>query len=159
MADVRQREQPEAGAPSGGNPRLGETRPRGAVLRRADQAVVAGLVLCALVSMAVYWVVQGGPWGELIEIDRAEPLTARFLVDINTAEWPELAELPEIGETLARRIVDSRLRDGAFRDHSDLKRVPGIGPRTLEKLRPYLLPMPEQADVAGDSNLGSGQIP
>ena len=41
------------------------------VLRRMDQAAVAGLVLCALVGMGVYWVVQGGPRGELIEIDRA----------------------------------------------------------------------------------------
>ena len=77
-----------------------------------DQAVVAGLVLFALVGMGVYWFVQGGPRGELIEIDRAEPLTARYLVDINKAEWSEFAELPDVGETLARRIVESRLSGG-----------------------------------------------
>ncbi len=160
MGDVRPLEQPEAGRPSGRNPRLGETRPHGwrPVLRRADQAVVAGLVVCALVSMAVYWVVQGGPRGELIEIDRAEPLTARFLVDINTAEWPELAELPEVGETLARRIVESRQAAGPYKDHSDLKRVQGIGPRTLEKMRPFLLPMPEQADVAGGATTDANAL-
>ena len=76
------------------------------LLRRLDQAVVAVLVAGALVGMAVYWVVQGGPRGELIEIDRAEPLSARYLVDINKAEWFELAELPEVGETLARRIIE-----------------------------------------------------
>jgi competence protein ComEA len=129
------------------------------VLRRADQAVVAGLVLCALVGMAVYWVVQGGPRGELIEIDRAEPLTAKYLVDINKAEWFELAELPDVGEILARRIVESRAAAGPFRDHNDLRRVRGIGPLTLEKLRPYLLPMPDQQNVAGDSNLEPGRIP
>jgi competence protein ComEA len=112
---------------------------------------VAALVTLALVGMGVYWVVQGGPRGELIEIDRAEPLSARYLVDINKAEWPELAELPDIGETMARRIVDSRKTGGAFRDHDDLRRVRGIGPRTLEKLKPYLLPMPDQQDVAGDA--------
>ncbi len=110
MADARRAEQPKRGGS-----RLGETRPRGwrPVLRRADQAVVAGLVLCALVGMGVYWVVQGGPRGELIEIDRATPLPARYLVDINKADWPELAEIPNIGETLARRIVESR-REGRF---------------------------------------------
>src|SRR5687768_11660631 len=86
-------------------PRLGETRLRAdrprPLLRRADQAAVATLVAFALVGMGVYWFVQGGHRGELIEIDRAEPLTARFLVNINSAEWPELAELPDIGETLA----------------------------------------------------------
>jgi competence protein ComEA len=119
------------------------------LLKRADQAAVASLVAFALVGMSVYWFVQGGHRGELIEIDRAEPLTARFLVDINSADWPELAELPDIGETLARRIVESRAAVGYFADHDDLLRVRGIGPLTLEKLRPYLLPVPDQEDVAG----------
>jgi competence protein ComEA len=115
-----------------------------------DQATVAGLVVCALVGMGVYWVVQGGPRGDLIEIDRADPLSAKFQLDINKAEWPEFAELPEVGETLARRIVDSRLKDGEFRELDDLRRVRGIGPRTLERIKPYLLPMPGQHEVAGD---------
>lgn len=121
------------------------------LLRRADQAAVAGLVMLALVGMGMYWFVQGGHRGELIEIDRAEPLTARYLVDINKAQWPEFAELPELGETLARRIVESRASEGVFGDHDDLLRVNGIGPRTLERLKPYLLPMPGQDDVAGDA--------
>ena len=147
MAENRQAKQSAGG---------GAWRP---VLRRMDQAAVAALVTLALVGMGVYWVVQGGPRGELIQIDRADSLTARYLVDINKAEWPEIAELPDIGETLAQRIVDSRQTQGAFRDHDDLRRVRGIGPRTLEKLKPYLLPMPDQQDVAGDSALESKQIP
>ena len=71
------------------------------VLCASDQAAVAGLVCLALVGMAVYWVVQGGWRGELIEIDRAAPLAARFQVDVNAADWPELAQVPGIGETLA----------------------------------------------------------
>jgi competence protein ComEA len=126
-----------------------ERRP---VLRRMDQAAVAALVTLALVGMGVYWIVQGGPRGELIQIDRAAPLEARYQVDINKADWPELAELPDIGETLAQRIVESRQVQGAFRDHDDLRRVRGIGPRTLEKMKPYLLPMPGQQEVAGESN-------
>jgi competence protein ComEA len=122
------------------------------LLRHADQATVATFVVLALLGMAVYWFVQGGHRGELIRIDRAEPLTARYLVDINTAEWSELAELPDIGETLARRIVESRAADGPYGDHGDLLRVNGIGPRTLEKLKPYLLPMPDQQNVVGTSN-------
>jgi competence protein ComEA len=123
------------------------------LLRHADQATVATLVLFALVGMAAYWYVHGGHRGELIEIDRAATLTARYLVDINTAQWPELAELPDLGETLARRIVESRAEAGPFGDHRDLLRVNGIGPRTLEKLRPYLMPMPDQNAVAGGEHL------
>ncbi|MEX2318193.1 MAG: helix-hairpin-helix domain-containing protein [Pirellulales bacterium] len=134
------------------------TTPRRALLRRADQAAVAALVVAALTGMGVYCVVQGGPRGELIEIDRAAPLEARFLVDINRAEWPELAELPEIGPTLAQRIVDSRVSAGPYRDHEDLRRVRGIGPVTLERVKPYLLPMPQRGSVAGAGDPEPGKL-
>jgi competence protein ComEA len=117
-------------------------------LRRADQAAVAGLTLAALVAMAGYWLAQGGAGGRLIEIDRAGPRSAQYQVDINQADWPEIAELPEVGEVLARRIVDSRRIEGPFRDLDELDRVRGIGPRTLARMRPYLRPIPGGA-VAG----------
>jgi competence protein ComEA len=108
------------------------------------------------VGMGVYWIVAGGPRGELIEIDRARPLTARFRVDVNEAQWPELAEVPGVGETLARRIVDSRHAAGRYADLEDLMRVQGIGPRTLERMRPFLLPMPDRDEVAGDAEHDPG---
>ena len=103
---------------------------------------MAALVAVALAAMVGWWIAHGGWRGRLIEIDRAEPLTARFEVDINAADWPELMQLPGIGETLAHRIVDSRKTAGPFADHDDLRRVRGIGPKTLEQIRPYLRPMP-----------------
>jgi len=118
------------------------------LLRRADQAVVAGLVLLGMASMGAWWVAHGGCRGRLVEIERAEPLTAEFQVDLNEADWPELVQLPGIGEVLARRIVESRRRDGRFLDHDDLQRVRGIGPRTLDRVRPFLTPMPEHEAVA-----------
>lgn len=128
------------------------------LLRRLDQAAVASFVALALAGMGLYWFVQGGHRGQFIEIDRAEPLTARYLVDINKADWPEIAELPDLGETLARRIIDSRTAAGPFGDHDDLLRVNGIGPRTLEKMKPFLMPMPNQDDVAGDAPRGSDSL-
>jgi competence protein ComEA len=128
------------------------------LLRRMDQAVVAVLVLFALAGMGVYWFVQGGPRGDLIEIDRAEPLSARYQVDINKAEWFEFAELPDVGETLARRIVESRAEAGPFKDQDELRRVRGIGPLTLEKMKPYLLPLPDREDVAGEAKAAAGKL-
>jgi competence protein ComEA len=119
------------------------------LLRRADQVAVAALVVVALAAMGGWWIAQGGWGGRLIEIDRAEPLTARFQVDINTADWPELVQLPGIGPTLAKRIVQSRKTEGPFADQDDLRRVRGIGPKTLEQIRPYLRPMPDSSNVAG----------
>ena len=57
---------------------------------------------------------------------------------------------------MARRIVDERLAHGQFSDHEDLRRrVPGVGPRTLERIRPYLTPMPDVRNVA-DSEARAG---
>ncbi|MHB9048201.1 MAG: ComEA family DNA-binding protein [Pirellulales bacterium] len=107
------------------------------------------LVLAALVGMASYWLAHGGGRGGLVEVERAELQTAKFHVDINKAEWPEFAQLPGIGETLARRIVASRAAEGPFLDHEGLQRVRGIGPRTLERVKPYLRPIPDGDAVAG----------
>jgi competence protein ComEA len=117
------------------------------LLRRADQAAVALLVAVALLATVGWWVAHGGWQERLIEIDRSEPLTARFEVDINSADWPELMQLPGIGETLARRIVESRSSGGPFVDNDDLRRVRGIGAKTFERIRPYLRPTPS-GDVA-----------
>jgi competence protein ComEA len=120
------------------------------LLKRADQATVGALVLAALISLTAWWYYQGGADGRLIEIDRAPKRSAQFLVDVNQADWPELAQLPGIGQTLAQRIVAAREERGPFLDHADLRRVRGIGPKTLEKISPYLRPIPPAANVAGD---------
>ena len=120
------------------------------LLRRADQAAVAILVLVALAAAVGWWVSQGGLQGRLIEVERAQPRTAAFQLDVNTASWPELAQLPGIGDKISKRIVESRETDGPFLDHEDLaRRVKGIGPKTLENIRPYLLPMPNAENLAG----------
>lgn len=117
--------------------------------RRTDQAAIAGLALAALAALVAYWLIQGGWQGRLIEIDREPRREIKFLVDVNRAEWPELAQLPDIGESLAQRIVEERDERGPFRQHEDLRRVRGIGPKTLERIRPYLRPLPPAGEVAG----------
>lgn len=119
------------------------------LLARTDQIVVAGSVAVFLVALGFWWWQQGGWDGRLIEIDDAPPIQVEYLIDINTAGWPEIAQLPDIGETLARRIVDHRRQHGPFVDHSDLRKVRGIGPKTLEKMKPHLLPLAPAGDVAG----------
>ncbi len=121
------------------------------LLRRADQAAVASLLLVALGVMVGWWTAQGGLHGRRIELERAEPLPYQFQVDLNTAPWQELVLLPGIGETLAMRIIESREVEGPFSDAVDLLRVRGIGPTTLDRLRPYLTPLAEAGQIAGDA--------
>jgi competence protein ComEA len=58
-------------------------------------------------------------------------------VDINRANAEQLQQLPGIGPELARRIIDRR-KIAPFRSVEELRRVRGIGAKTLEKLRPYV---------------------
>lgn len=118
------------------------------LLRRLDQLAVAALTLVGLLGFAAWLTVHQVSSPGLIEIEHASPLRYQFLVNVNEASWPELAQLPGIGEVLARRIVDSRAAEGRFRTADDLMRVNGIGPRKLAQMQRYLLPLAEDESVA-----------
>jgi competence ComEA-like helix-hairpin-helix protein len=60
------------------------------------------------------------------------------ILNLNTATPAELEGLPQIGPSLAGRIVAFRQKYGPFSAVDSLVRVPGIGPATLLKLRPRL---------------------
>ncbi len=56
-------------------------------------------------------------------------------IDINRAEVWLLEALPGIGETLARRIVDYRQKNGLFHNTNELLKVAGIGKATYEQIK------------------------
>lgn len=62
-------------------------------------------------------------------------------IDLNDAGERELMLMPGIGTTTARRIIDDRNQNGPFRSLSNLSRVPGIGPKTIEAISPYCHPL------------------
>ena len=59
-------------------------------------------------------------------------------LDIDRASIPEWIRLPGIGPALAARIVADREARGPFGAPEGLLRVPGIGPKTLDKIRFFL---------------------
>ena len=60
-------------------------------------------------------------------------------VDINSASAEELAAaLPGIGPSKAQGIIEWRELHGPCRTVDQLLEVSGIGPRTLEKIRPFV---------------------
>ena len=68
----------------------------------------------------------------------ASTAVSRFAVDVNTASREELMGVRGMREDLADAIVREREENGRFDSIEDITRVSGIGPATLEKLRPYL---------------------
>lgn len=59
------------------------------------------------------------------------------LLNLNTADAAELQLLPRIGPALSARIIEDRDANGPFESLEDLQRVRGIGPRTIEIIRPH----------------------
>jgi comEA protein len=60
-------------------------------------------------------------------------------ININTATKEQLMMLPGIGEEYADRIMIYRDDNGPFTSVDDLVHVKGIGKKTLERLRPYIM--------------------
>ncbi len=61
------------------------------------------------------------------------------VVNINEATVEQLQLLPGIGPARAARIVEQRQKRGRFTRLRELRRVKGIGARTLKRLEPMLV--------------------
>ena len=99
-----------------------------------SHSVSLGWCLAALLLLTVYI-------GKRAFRDRPDNVARpvmRYQVDLNRARLPELEALPEIGPEMAKRIVQFRQTHGDFATLDALLDVYGMGPKTLERIRPML---------------------
>ena len=108
-------------------------------LRDSDRLIAGVLAAVVLALAAIQWLRLGGWNAKPVAIDRPPEMVYEYKVDVNTATWVEWMQLPGVGETLARRIVAHREANGPFTSIEELDRINGIGPKTLEDLRPWLV--------------------
>lgn len=94
----------------------------------------AGIVL--LLSAAIL-AMTTAPLQQAHANDEAAALPA-CTIDVNTASPAALELLPGVGPSLAERIVAFRSEHGPFDALKELDAVPGIGPRTLDDLAPFV---------------------
>lgn len=99
--------------------------------RRSAQIALATF-LAVLVGLLAF---RG--YGNRLGFRPAESVTATRL-DLNRADRAELEQVPSIGPKLAGAIDDYRREKGPFRSVDDLRDVRGVGPATVDKVRPYL---------------------
>lgn len=121
----------------------------GGLLRRGDQQTLATLALMALLAGAGWWWTQRE---RLVDASAMQHTPAAFVVDVNRAPWMELAQLPGVGETLARRMVEYRQEHGPFHSLEQLRQVRGMGPKTFEKIAGHLTVEPLATATPRDRN-------
>ena len=135
-------------APTGGNPVVVEVR--GEVPRPGFHAVdpparARAALAAAGADPARYPDAALEPGTRLVvdadgyRVERMDELLVFGLpIDLNTAGETALATVPGIGPRRAAAIVADREARGPFASVDDLDRVRGIGPATVEKLRPFV---------------------
>ena len=72
------------------------------------------------------------------DLNPAVPLEREGRIDLNTAGEAQLQELPGIGATLAKRILEYREANGSFRSVWELTAVSGVGEGLTQNLAPYV---------------------
>lgn len=107
-------------------------------LRGHDQVFVGVCVAFFLVLSGYHWARLSG-WGSVpLEVDRLPERRYDFQININAASWIEFAQIEGIGEITAKKIIADRDAHGPFQNIANLQRVKGIGPKTLDRMRPFL---------------------
>ena len=71
-------------------------------------------------------------------ITQHDVFTSEGKINLNIATKDELLVLPEIGETLAGRIVNYRDKNGPFKDINELSNIRGISVTIIDKIKPYV---------------------
>mgnify|MGYP001499974248 CR=1 FL=1 len=132
----------------------------GGVLARSDgalstveriQSALLGVALggvggaVASSGMASAVALTSGRHGGLRELSHQHAVV-RYQVQANRAGWIEYAMLPGIGEKTARAIVAWRSEHGPLVSVDQLEQVRGIGPLTMERVRPFLVIDEPQAE-------------
>lgn len=59
-------------------------------------------------------------------------------ININTANAAEFQLLPRVGPVLSEAIIQYREEHGPFQKIDDIQNVKRIGPKTFEKIKPYI---------------------
>lgn len=92
-------------------------------------------------SMAVVLALCGGQLGAAQGQEAAPSEAPRMqseLIDLNSATAMELDTLPGVGPRTAERILEYRREHGGFERIEDLMDVRGIGERTFLRLKPLV---------------------
>ena len=93
-------------------------------------------------ALAFFWsvcvVASTSALGETVEAASNRPVLSGK-ININSATAEQLEMLPRIGTKTAQSIVEYRTENGPFKVVEGLSNVKGIGEKTLDELRSFII--------------------
>jgi len=102
----------------------------------AMQLLLTTATLCSVLWL---WLSNDGLISTRLSMPKE--ISTKFLVDINQATSPEIANLPKVGPSLAKAITEYRKLHGPFASAEELTNVSGIGDKKLAAITPFMLPL------------------
>jgi competence protein ComEA len=109
--------------------------------------LAAAFLLGTLAALLAVNVWSSSRWGS--RPTEHAGISVHYRVDLNRADRAELLQLPGVGEGLAERISAYRREHGGFQQVDELTQIHGVGPATLERLRPWVSALGSAKDVGG----------
>jgi competence ComEA-like helix-hairpin-helix protein len=73
-----------------------------------------------------------------VAANSGERIVPETTINPNIDTAVSMARLPSFGATKAKAVVEYRQMGNVFKNADDLDNVKGIGPKTVENIRPYL---------------------
>ena len=106
------------------------------VKRMLGVLVITAFFFGGLSMIAPDRVLAAGPKATLQLQGQDQPVS---LVNVNKANTEELIKVRGIGPVMAKRIIDHRDKNGAFKSVDDLTQVQGIGGNKLQKIKDQVM--------------------
>ena len=106
-------------------------------LTRQEKSVLLALSLVLFTGAVLNFVFKKYPRLNY-RIDIIQEGLSTDQVDLNTASLEQLLNIPYVGVKRAQSIMDYRRLQGAFKDVDEIKKIHGIGPKTYQKMVPFI---------------------
>lgn len=102
------------------------------------QRFVMAMVCCLLVAVCTQNALSAEVSGSAAATSQVAGKMVAAAIDINKADSETLTTLPGIGPKTAEKIDTYRQMNGPFKTVDELLNVKGIGPKVLEKIKPLV---------------------
>ncbi len=101
------------------------------LLTKEERTILLIIIISFFAGCLVYFFTT---FKNKIKIENKTP----GLININSATKEEIDKIPGIGEILANRIIEYRIKNNGFKHINELKEIKGITAKKFEKIKKHI---------------------